>query len=87
MDVEIKCVLLTDTGSSQGGSSDILRLKRRFIRDQKATQAFFMKRNIRLKKMREVQKGSDTNNKLNLYAYKFAEYKHPVVYLQSYVTV
>lgn len=42
-----------DLGASEA-SKEILRLKKRFIHDQQSTAQFFMKRNIRLKKLREV---------------------------------
>ena len=38
--------------ASQG--SEILRLKRRFMKDVEQTKLFFMKRNMRIQKMREV---------------------------------
>ena len=43
------------TRISQSQSSEILRLKRRFVRDQDTTQLFFIKRELRLKQRQEVR--------------------------------
>ena len=37
-----------------GGSQEILRLKRRFLKDQQSKQLYYAKKNIRLNKLKEV---------------------------------
>ena len=41
---------------SESQSSEILRLKRRFVRDQDAAQLYFIKRELRLKQKQEVRR-------------------------------